>query len=67
MVVTRQDGNEEQVWQVNYGSLMAAQSENNLALAGGDVIYVPASRRQILVLGMVKNPGVYTLPMALVS
>jgi protein involved in polysaccharide export with SLBB domain len=63
VVVTRQDGNEEQVWQVNYGSLMAAQSENNLALAGGDVIYVPASRRQILVLGMVKNPGVYTLPM----
>ncbi|HBG01083.1 MAG TPA: hypothetical protein DDW87_05860 [Firmicutes bacterium] len=62
VVVTRQDGNEERVWQVNYGSLMTAQSENNLALAGGDVIYVPASRRQILVLGMVKNPGVYNLP-----
>jgi protein involved in polysaccharide export with SLBB domain len=62
VVVTRQDGVEEQIWKVNYSSLMMAQSEHNLTLIGGDVIYVPASRSQILVLGMVKNPGVYSLP-----
>ncbi len=62
VVVTRQLGDHEQIWQLEYSKLMAAQSENNLALTGGDVIYVPAARSQILVLGMVKNPGVYDLP-----
>ncbi len=63
VVLTRQTGAGEQVWQVAYGELMGAQSEYNLALLGGDVVYVPASRQQILVLGQVKNPGVYNLPM----
>jgi protein involved in polysaccharide export with SLBB domain len=62
VVVTRQDGTAEQIWQVDYSSLMMAQGEHNLPLIGGDVLYVPASRSQILVLGMVKNPGVYSLP-----
>lgn len=62
VVLTRQSGSEEQVWQVSYASLMQEQSEHNLPLVGGDVIYVPASESQILVLGMVKNPGVYSLP-----
>ncbi len=62
VVVTRQDGMEEQIWQVDYSNLMKSQVDHNLPLIGGDVIYVPASRSQILVLGMVKNPGVYSLP-----
>lgn len=62
VVVTRQSGTEEQVWEMDYASLMTAQSEYNLPLQGGDVIYVPSAKRQILVLGMVKNPGVYELP-----
>ena len=62
VVVTRQSGTEEQIWQLSYSSLMEEQSEHNLPLIGGDVIYVPTSKRQILVLGMVKNPGVYSLP-----
>ena len=61
VVVTRQHGDEEQIWQVNHSELMAAQSEHNLPLQGGDVIYVPTSRRQVLVLGMVQRPGVYDL------
>ncbi|NLL48213.1 MAG: hypothetical protein GX249_06485 [Firmicutes bacterium] len=62
VVVTRQDGVQERVWEVSYSSLMMAQSDHNLPLVGGDVVYVPASKSQILVLGMVKNPGVYSLP-----
>jgi len=62
VVVTRQDGVQEQVWEVSYSDLMVAQNEHNLPLVGGDVVYVPASKSQILVLGMVKNPGVYSLP-----
>jgi len=62
VVVTRQAPHGEQVWQVTYGQLMGAQNQYNLELSGGDVIYVPAARRQILVLGMVKNPGAYDLP-----
>jgi len=62
VVVTRQTGAGEQIWEVAYGDLMAAQSEYNLPLLGGDVVYVPASKQQILVLGQVRNPGVYNLP-----
>lgn len=62
VIITRQGLEEEQIWQFSYGQLMSAQSENNLPLQGGDVIYVPASRRQVLVLGMVQKPGVYDLP-----
>lgn len=62
IVLTRQDASGEQIWEVSYGELMTAQSEHNLSLVGGDVLYVPAARRQILVLGQVRNPGVYTLP-----
>lgn len=62
VVITRQSDDGEQVWQVTYAELMGAQSTHNLPLSGGDVVYVPAVRRQILVLGMVKNPGAYNLP-----
>lgn len=62
VVLTRQAISGEQIWQVNFEQLMSAQSEHNLSLVGGDVVYVPASKRQILVLGQVKNPGVYNLP-----
>ncbi len=62
VVITRQSGDVEQIWEVNYANLMSAQSDHNLPLEGGDVLYVPSSRHQILVLGMVKSPGVYNLP-----
>lgn len=62
VVVTRQGAQGEQVWQMTYGQLLSSQSEFNLPLQGGDIIYVPSARRQILVLGMVRNPGVYQLP-----
>lgn len=62
VVVTRQLPDGERIWQVSFAQLMGAQSEHNLSLSGGDVVYVPAARKQILVLGMVKNPGVYNLP-----
>lgn len=62
VVVTRQAADGEQVWQMSYGELMSAQSEYNVPLAGGDVIYVPATRTQVLILGMVQKPGAYTLP-----
>lgn len=62
VVITRQALDGEQVWQMTYGELMNAQSTYNLPLTGGDVIYVPAVQRQIIVLGMVKNPGAYNLP-----
>lgn len=62
VVLTRNLVEGEQVWQVNQNELMTSQSEYNLSMLGGDVVYVPAARRQILVLGQVKNPGVYSLP-----
>lgn len=62
VVITRQQADGELVWQMTYSDLMSAQNQYNLLLSGGDVIYVPASRSQILVLGMVKNPGAYNLP-----
>jgi len=62
IVVTRQQAEGEQVWEFTYSDLLTDQSENNLPLAGGDVIYVPAAKNQILVLGMVARPGVYSLP-----
>lgn len=62
VVLTRQAPEGEQVWQMSYGELMGAQGEYNLPLEGGDVIYVPAARTQILVLGMVQKPGAYELP-----
>lgn len=62
IVLTRQDGEDERVWHVDYQDLMDNQNEHNLAVDGGDVIYVPASKKQILVLGQVKNPGAYNLP-----
>jgi len=62
IVVTRQVSDGERVWQMTFGELMGDQSTYNIPLAGGDVIYVPAARSQVLVLGMVKNPGMYSLP-----
>lgn len=62
VILTRQSASTEQVWKINFGELMAAQSTHNLPLLGGDVVYVPISRQQILVLGQVRNPGVYNLP-----
>jgi protein involved in polysaccharide export with SLBB domain len=62
IIMTRQEGEHERVWHMYYGQLMAMQGENNLLLSGGDVIYVPEARRQVLVLGQVRSPGVYTIP-----
>jgi hypothetical protein len=45
---------------VTYGQLMGAQNQYNLELSGGDVIYVPAARRQILVLGSGERTPVLT-------
>lgn len=61
IVLTRQDGDIERVWHLYYGELMTAQAENNLLLVGGDVIYVPEAKRQVLVLGQVQRPGVYSI------
>jgi len=62
VIMTRQEGEAERVWHMYYGELMSSQAEYNLLLAGGDVIYVPESRRQVLVLGEVRSPGVYNIP-----
>lgn len=61
LVMTRQSSDGEQVWQFNYGELMNNQQTTNLLVAGGDVIFVPEGRRQVLVLGEVARPGVYTI------
>ena len=62
IVLTRQNVDGEQIWQMEFAQLMEAQNEHNLPLAGGDIIYVPASKKQILVLGQVAKPGAYALP-----
>lgn len=62
IVLTRQNVEGEQIWQMDFTELIEFQSEHNLALAGGDIIYVPVSKKQILVLGQVARPGAYSLP-----
>lgn len=61
IVITRQETEGEQVWITTYQALMSNQSEHNLLLAGGDVVFVPELSRQVLVLGEVTRPGVYTI------
>ncbi|NLJ79409.1 MAG: hypothetical protein GX335_00065 [Firmicutes bacterium] len=63
VIMTRQEPQGEKIWHLNYEELMTAQSEFNLPLLGGDVLYVPESRNQILVLGEVRSPGVFNLPL----
>ena len=62
VVMTRHEHDGERIWHMTYEELMNNQTENNLLMVGGDVLYVPESRRQVLVLGEVKNPGVYNIP-----
>ena len=53
------DGGEEVVV-IDINDVLANQSEN-VALQGGDVLYLPPAR-QVLVMGEVNRPGSYTLP-----
>lgn len=62
IIMTRQEADFERVWTMSYGELMMQQAQNNLLLTGGDVLYVPQVNRQVLVLGQVRSPGVYTIP-----
>ncbi len=51
------------VYPLDYGELVASPEKAvNLPVAGGDVVYVPEGRRHVLVLGQVRNPGLYSLP-----
>lgn len=61
IILTRQGSDKEQVWLIDYDSLMNAQSEHNHLLEGGDVLFIPELSRQVLVLGEVVKPGVYTI------
>lgn len=61
IIVTRQGMEGEQVWISSYHELLSNQSEHNLLLAGGDVVFIPELSRQVLVLGEVIRPGVYTI------
>lgn len=50
-------------YNIDYLELISRPAgELNLPLRGGEVVYVPAGRRDVLVLGQVKNPGVYQMP-----
>ena len=58
-------GGESTVYALAYDQLLQEPlGPANLPVAGGDVVYVPEGQRQVLVLGQVRNPGVYTLPAA---
>lgn len=61
IMLTRQGPEGEQLWAVQYGELLQEQADQNLLLSGGDVVYVPETRRQVLVLGEVVSPGVYAI------
>lgn len=61
IVLTRQGSGTEQVWLIEYDDLMSAQSEHNHLLDGGDVLFIPELSQQVLVLGEVVRPGVYTI------
>lgn len=61
IILTRQHETNEQVWVMDYQTLVSDQSEHNYLLTGGDVLFIPEMSRQVLVLGEVNNPGVYTI------
>ncbi|HHV55095.1 MAG TPA: hypothetical protein GXX55_06585, partial [Firmicutes bacterium] len=52
----------ERLFTVNYTDILGTGSpEANLVLQPGDVVYLPEALRQVLVLGEVRNPGLYTI------
>lgn len=61
IIITRQGAEGEQVWVMDYQTVISNQSEKNLLLQGGDVVFIPELSRQVLVLGEVVSPGVYTI------
>lgn len=63
VTVTRQETEtENMVFQVDLDALMTNRFlESNFLLEGGDVIIIPKTNRQVMVLGEVRNPGSYTL------
>lgn len=61
IVLTRQGNSSEQVWVTDYHTLVNAQQDANLLVQGGDVIFVPEAKNQVLVLGEVTRPGVYSI------
>ena len=56
-IMTRQEADGERIWHMTYKELMNNQTENNLLMVGGDVLYVPEGRRQVLVLGSSESWG----------
>jgi len=53
------------VYTLDYSQLLEQPlGPANLPVAGGDIIYVPEGRRHVLVLGQVRNPGMFNLPPA---
>lgn len=61
VIVTRQGPEGDQVWIADYRSLLNSPNDHNLLLAGGDVVFVPEVSRQVVVLGEVARPGVYSV------
>ncbi|MBE3599481.1 MAG: SLBB domain-containing protein [Limnochordaceae bacterium] len=57
------DGPAPLVYHLDYERLVSGQlPESNMPVQDGDVLYVPATRRDVLVMGEVQRPGLYVLP-----
>ncbi|MBE3583529.1 MAG: SLBB domain-containing protein [Limnochordaceae bacterium] len=51
-----------QVLSADYRAVLGNQQpDQNVVLQPGDTVYVPESRQQVLVLGQVRNPGLYPI------
>ena len=61
IVLSRQGPEGTQLWSLTYGDLLNDNEMANLILTGGDVLFVPEARKQVLVLGEVARPGVYSI------
>ncbi len=60
VTLTRQVDGSAQVDTVDVSQIMRT-GEGNVPLRGGEMIFVPESNREALVLGKVQNPGMYTV------
>ncbi|MBE3578057.1 MAG: SLBB domain-containing protein [Limnochordales bacterium] len=62
ITVLRREGEAERLLTVDYAAIIGTgNGQQNIVLQPGDVVYVPEALRQVLVLGEVRNPGLYTI------
>jgi len=62
ITVVRRENEMEHLLTVDYSAILGTGStKDNIVLQPGDVVYVPEALRQVLVLGEVRNPGLYTI------